>query len=47
MKIIKITDIPEVKYQIRHWGKWYWVFDTGQIFRIDKAIKTAEVLKDE
>jgi len=47
MKIIKINDVADVAYQIRHWGKWYWVLNTGQIFRIDKAIKTAEVLKDE
>lgn len=41
MKLIKISDVADVSYQFRHWGKWYWIMDDGQILKIDKAIKDA------
>lgn len=42
MRVIKIKDVPGVQYQFRHWLRWYWITENGQIFRINKAIRTAE-----
>jgi hypothetical protein len=47
MKIIKIENVPQVSYQIRHWLKWYWVTDMGQVYRISKIFKNAKDIFDE
>lgn len=44
MRLIKISNVPDVVYQFRHWGKWYWILDTGEIVSINKVIKKARVL---
>lgn len=47
MRVIKIKDVAGVAYQFRHWGRWYWTLEDGQIVNINKAIKTAKVVDNE
>lgn len=41
MKLIKV-DIPQVRYQFRHWFKWYWIMEDGEIVKINQIIKEAK-----
>lgn len=47
MRMVKITNIPQVEYQIRHWGKWYWLLNDGQVLKINSVFKKAEDITDE
>lgn len=47
MRVIKISDVAGVSYQFRHWLRWYWMLDNGQIVRLSKAIKTAQELSND
>jgi hypothetical protein len=41
MKIVKVNDMDEIKYIVRHWGKWYVMLLGGGLIAIDKWFKNA------